>query len=487
MRVAIACAFHESNTFAGGLTTRSDFTSWRHGDEVLGLAGTQTATGGFIDACERRGWQAVPALHAWATPSAPVARETFAELCDDLAAALERCGEVDALLLELHGAMVAEGTEAADLQLARAARRAVGDVPIALVLDPHANFAHGITEQVDVVTAYQNNPHTDMADAAERAAALLERILAGGGTARPDLASAGCPVIALPIAQNSSHEPLRSILARASELGRSPGIWDATVLFGFAYSDVPELGMTFLVTAEDGQVATAAAAELADFAWSRREGFQRRLPGPAEAVSQAEAAGRFTVLADTGDNIGGGAAGDQTALLDQLIASGKLRFATTVADPGAVREAVAAGVGADVELRLGRPEMAVTAKVVRTGPGRYVNRGPLSRGAEFDPGETAVLSLGPDRHLVVHSRPVMANDQNIFRSCGIDPGTLDVVALKGAAAIRAGWQDRDPLFIDVDSPGVTPSSFAHLTYENVRRPIYPLNAGMARDDLSRRP
>ncbi len=483
MRVAVACAFHESNTFAARPTARGDFGSWRTGDAVLELTDTQTATGGFLDGCAVAGWTAAGALHAWATPSGPLTAAAFAELERELEQSLRACGPVDGLLLELHGAMVAEGVDQADRLLAVAARRAVGDVPIVAVLDPHANFAPKLADAVDVAIAYQSNPHVDMNEAGRRAVGLLGDLL--GGEPRPATVTASVPVLAAPIGQATAEEPLAGLLARARAAESEPGILAATLFFGFAYADVPDLGMHVAIACHDSERGSHVAADLAAACWDARERFARALPTPAGAIETAASAGRLAVVADTGDNVGGGAAGDRTELLAAALADGRPRFATTVRDPAAVATARAAGVGARLRLTVGTPPLELDAEVVHLGPGRYRNRGPLSAGAEFDQGEIAVVRAGRGQ-ILLQTRAVMANDMNMLAAFGIDIDRLDAVMLKGAAAVRAGWTSRSPLYVDAGTPGATPSDLAALKYHRAPRPSYPLDPAMGRPLLRTR-
>jgi microcystin degradation protein MlrC len=480
-RIALAGVFHESNTFVARPTTLERFRgAWHEGADLIeALTGTQTVMGGAIAAGTAGGFELVPALHAWATPAGTVAADAFARLEMALTRALRALGPVDGLLLELHGALVADGVAAADARLARAARAAVGEVPTVCVLDPHANVAPGLVEAVDVVLAYRTNPHVDMAEAGERGVAVLEPLLTGG--VQPVQAMIRVPVVAPAIAQATADQPLAALLDEARRLEAQDGVLAATLAFGFAHADVPELGMTALV-ATDGDPAAARrlAAELATAAWARREEFRRALATPGQAVERAAQGPGLTGLADTGDNVGGGAPGDSTVLARAVLEHGGLRAATTICDPDGVAAAATAGAGASIEITVGSPPLPLAATVRAIVDGRYVNDGPLSAGVEFDMGRVAVLEAGP-LVVVLQSTAVMANDQNMLRSVGVDLGPLDAVVLKGAAAVRAGWRSAVERFVDVGTPGATTSDLGSLRYVAAARPLWPF------DDVDWRP
>lgn len=472
-RVGIAGVFHESNTFVQRPMTLDDFRdAWHERDDIVtALAGTQTVTGGFIDGARSHGFDVAPAVHIWGTPAGPVTRPAFDALCDALRSGLERAGRLDGLLLELHGAMVADGVAAADGVLAQLARFVVGDAPIVAVIDPHANISEAVVDSVDGLITYRTNPHVDMSDRGVEAAALLDRILSGA--CRPCVAATRVPVIAPAVAQATADQPLASLLSQARALECRKGVLSVSIAFGFAYADVPEVAMTAIVVSDGDQaLAEELARDLGRSAWEARTAFERRLVAPAEAVAIAASTEGVTMLADTGDNVGGGAPGDSTVIARAVLDHDGVRAVTTVCDPGAVAAAAAAGIGAQLDVVLGEPPLRVTAQVRALPSGRYVNDGPLARGVEFDMGDVAVLDAAR-LTIVAQSTAVMANDQNMLRSVGVEVAAYDAVILKGAAAVRAGWAGVAARFVDVATPGPTASDLSTLPYRNVGR-LWPL-------------
>ena len=113
----------------------------------------------------------------------------------------------------------------------------------------------------------------------------------------------------------------------------------------------------YVATDGDQALADACADGLAATAWEHRREFIHRAPPVAEAVAQALALareGRPVVLADIADNTGGGAAGDTTEVLREVLRVGAR--GTTVAclwDPEAMQVCLRAGVGATVTLPVG--------------------------------------------------------------------------------------------------------------------------------------
>ena len=84
---------------------------------------------------------------------------------------LRAAGELDGLVLSLHGAMCAEGTEAADAALVACAREVLGpDVTIGVCLDLHANVTEALLAGADFVIGYRTYPHVDQAETGRRTA-----------------------------------------------------------------------------------------------------------------------------------------------------------------------------------------------------------------------------------------------------------------------------------------------------------------------------
>ena len=96
------------------------------------------------------------------------------EMIDGIASA----GPLDAVYLDLHGAMVAEHFEDGEGEILRRVRQVIGkDLPLVASLDLHANVTPEMVEYADALIAYRTYPHVDMADTGRAAARHLALIL----------------------------------------------------------------------------------------------------------------------------------------------------------------------------------------------------------------------------------------------------------------------------------------------------------------------
>ncbi len=91
-RVLIAELKHEANTFSPISTTLDSFRDYHllTGAEVLGLRGTRTEVGGFLDVAQEEGWDVVPVVAAMAMSGGKVTAETYAALKAQLLGGLGR-------------------------------------------------------------------------------------------------------------------------------------------------------------------------------------------------------------------------------------------------------------------------------------------------------------------------------------------------------------------------------------------------------------
>ncbi len=483
MRIAAGEFWHETHTFSTVPTTLAHF-DLREGDGLLQSAsGTRTTLGGFVDAARRHGFTLAPTLAAGATPSGMVTRDAFHQIEDRLVARFAACGPVDGLLLSLHGGMVAEGVDDAEGHLLARLRDLYGPaIPIVTTLDLHANISPLMATLADALVGYDTHPHVDIYERAVEAAEILLAILAG--RIRPTAALAKPPILAVGHATYTERPPMRDLVARAHEIESDPRVVSVTVSGGYAYADIPKAGMGFVVTTNgDRALAEAYARKLGDQAWRARDGFVVPKVPVADAVRRAVAAARGPVLlVDVGDNIGGGSPGDGTVLLQALLQAGARDAVVVLADPQAVQQATAAGVGAEVSLTAGGKTDAlhgspvpVTGRVRLLSDGDYVHKGPYMTGQTTRMGKTCVLRC-QGVTLALTERKTPPFDAQQLRSLGIEPADQKILVAKSAIAWRAAFGDLAAEVIDVDTPGLGTGDLSRFPYRNLRRPIFPLDS-----------
>ena len=390
-------------------------------------------------------------------------------------------GPWDGVLLNIHGAAVAEHVPDADGEIAARVRQIVGpEVPIGAVLDMHANVSPELVDALTVTLAYQTNPHVD---ARERAIDCTRLVLAAAdGKIRPAQALVQLPLVVNIARQDTNEPPMADLVDKARALSAQPGLLSVSLLEGFPYADVPHMGMSCLAIADgDADHAQAAAQELADEVWRRRAELQARGTSVEDALDLAVRGPGPVVLLDVGDNIGGGAPGDSTAILQAAVARGVRSLVQTLWDPESVRRCVEAGVGTRVQLEVGaknphstgRP-VPVTGCVKTLSDGRFEEPKPTHGGYRFfDMGPTAVLETEAGHTLVLTTKAILSSSLQQLLSVGVDPSAYQAVVAKGVNSPRAAYAPIAKRMVVVDTDGVTAMGLERFRYEHRRKPLYP--------------
>jgi microcystin degradation protein MlrC len=490
VKLFLAMLSHETNTFSNVPTDRGQFEArnLHYGGEILEtFRGTGTCLGGMIDAAERHGARLIPSVAASASPAGLVTKDIYGHVKERLLADLRSAGPLDGVLLDLHGAMVTEGHDDGEGDLIQAVRAVVGPtVPIAVTLDFHGNLSEEMVRGAELLHGYRTYPHVDMAERGAEATTRLLDVIAG--RIRPTAALRTPPILPPLGNQGTARGPMRRLYDLAEEMERDPKVISVSIFAGFPHADIPQAGLSaYVVTDGDQALADRLADQLAQVAWTHRHEFiHQGLPVP-EAVAKALAAeGRPIILADMADNTGGGAAGDGTEILRELLRVGaRSAVVACLWDPAAVRECAKAGVGASVTLdvggkvdaRHGAP-LRVTGTVRTLSDGRFVHKGPMARGLPGRLGTTAVLDVN-DVKVILISHRWQTLDPEMLRFVGLDPLEHKVLVVKSTIHYRAAFEPLAREIVEVDAPGLSSSNLARFDFKRIRRPIFPLDPDTA--------
>ncbi len=351
MRVFLGGIVTETNTFSPIPTGSDDWEVER--DPADFRAGSALAA--FRDEAGARNHELVFGLHAFAMPAGITVKRAYHELRDELLTHLTEAMPVDAVILPLHGAMVAEGEDDAEGDIIERVRAIVGkQAVIGVHIDLHCHLTERMLHNADAVVIYKEYPHTDMADRARD----LYRIVADtvDGRVRPTMAMVDCRTMGI---YPTTAEPMRSFVDAMMAAEREQGVLSLSLGHGFPWGDVPAAGARMLAVTDGDE----ALAQRLAHAWARRFYDLRFEAGvkPLEleaaldrALEVRERVDGPVVIADQADNAGGGAPSDSTFALRRLIERGVEGAALALLwDPVALQQARSAGVGAHMRLRLG--------------------------------------------------------------------------------------------------------------------------------------
>jgi microcystin degradation protein MlrC len=469
MRIAIGGFQHETNTFAPSKATFEDFArggAWPpllKGDEIFdGVAGINLPIAGFVEAMKCVRHQLIPTAWAAASPSAHVTEDAYERIVGMILDRLRQAMPVDAVYLDLHGAMVTEHLDDGEGELLRRVRMVVGPkVPVVASLDLHANITREMLEHADVLIAYRTYPHVDMADTGDRVARFLVRRL--DGAARPKVIARRVPFLIPLQAQSTMLEPARSIYVELSRL-EGPEVASLSFTPGFPAADFPDCGPLTFAYAEDASAAERAAERLRAIVEEAEGDFDLPVYEPDEcvkrAMTMAQGASRPVVIADTQDNPGAGGNSDTTGMLRALVANRAQKAALgLMVDAHAARTAHEAGEGATVEIALGGKsripgDSPYQARYVveRVSEGRLTCTGPFYRGARMNLGPCALLAIEGVRIVVASDKPQMA-DQEMYRFIGVEPTTQKILVNKSSVHFRADFAPIAEEILVAKAPG----------------------------------
>ena len=484
MRVGILSLQHEANSFLKQATTLEDFRR-----DVL-LTGESMRTeygaahhevGGFFQGLEEAGLEALPLFMAWALPGGVLDSASADELLRLLLEALDAAGPLDGLLVAPHGAAVSATQRDLDgYWLSRVREKVGAHLPIVCTLDLHANLSPAMVNACDATIVYRTNPHLDQRERGLEAARLMARTLRGA--VKPVQAAAFPPVAINIERQFTAASPCLELNRLADELRARPGVLSVSIVLGFPYADVAEMGAAFIVvTDHDRELAQALAGELERYLLEHRREFVGRLIGLEEALDLLERSPKPVCLLDMGDNVGGGAPGDGTWIAQALHRRGGTRALLCLFDPESVQRALEAGAGQRVELRIGGKcdalhgsPLELPVRVRGLYDGKFVELAPRHGGkTRYDMGQTAVVETNSGLTLMLTSRRTAPFSAGSLGACGLDPQAFAAIVAKGVHAPVAAYEPICKTFIRVNTPGVTTADMTTLKYTFRRRPLFP--------------
>ena len=483
-RIAVGAFLHETNTFAPTKATYEDFVhgggwpSMAHGAEVLKvMRNINVGLAGFVEAAEANGWELVPTIAAAASPSAHVTKDAFERVMKEMVDGIAAAGPIDAVYLDLHGAMVTEHYDDGEGETLARVRKVIGkDLPLVVSLDLHANVSPEMMAHADALVAYRTYPHVDMADTGRACARHLALMLKT--KARFAKAFRQLPFL-IPISwQCTNDQPTRGIYQKLAAL-ESDAVPTLSFAPGFPAADFRDCGPSVFAYGRTQADADAAADKLVALVESHEDDFDGRIYSPDDgvrlAMELAKSATRPIIIADTQDNPGAGGDSDTTGMLRALVRNKATGAATGVIyDPQSASAAHAAGVGATVTLDLGGKSgisgdapYKETFVVEKLSDGKFVATGPYYGGRDMDMGLSACLRIG-DIRVVVGSYKAQLADQSMYRYVGIEPTEQKILVNKSSVHFRADFEPIAEKLLICAAPGAMPADTAALPWTRLR-------------------
>ena len=480
MRIGIGGISHETNSFSNVVTDEALFRqlNYLEGQEIMDKnTGVRSFLGGFIDEAAAQGFTLVPTLFANANPSGRIPTQTLETLRDrliDWLWAEHQKEPLDAIALNCHGAGASVGYPDIEGEVLRAIRERFGkEIPVGIVLDLHGNITPEMIEYSDILVGCKCYPHVDMYESARVTMDVLGKIVSTGKRLYKRLIT--LPWHLAPACGVTLSGPAHKIQQLTIRLEQEmPELKQVTFFHGFPYADIPQCGVTVTAMAETQEAADAAALEVARTAWNDRHTFCVQALSPAEAFDTAEQAGAFpVVINESSDNPGGGAPGDGTFLLREMLKRNHPGSAFGhICDPAVVKMAAEAGVGSTISCLLGaktdklhgEPIALENAYVKAICDGKFVNVSPMGGGGVTNLGLSVRLQVG-NVDIVVSSRPRQTMCKGPYEMVGINYTQMRYLGLKSSQHFKGWWKDHAGAIVTCDPPGIHCGDLSVFTYQ----------------------
>ena len=485
MKIAIASFGQETSSFSPLKTNLDTFKIYGlyEGKKVIENLSPNSSLAGFLEQIKflKEDFTIEPIFRAWAGASGIITDETYKYFEKKLTVELKKSYRVDALFFDLHGAGQAENIPDTEGRMLTLCRQILGNkIPIVIALDHHANVTQLMIDSINGLVAHRTQPH-DPFDTGKLAGQMLLDILRKG--IKPTIAFQKIPMITHQEQFLTNKGPMKDWFDLARDIESYPDVISASTFPMQPWLDVPEGGWSSVVITNDNKLlAKKLVIDLAQKAWKLRKRFMKfDSISPEDAINKALAADKgLVVLSDTGDSIFGGATGDSTCILKEMIKQQISQTALVpMVDAEVVETSILAGEGQEISVYIGgkldpnsSKPIKISAEVVRIGGG--ILEAEVIGLSSFDMGRSVLLKVGSINIVVTQERGVGGNHPIVYRHFGLDPSKAKMIVLKTASNWQY-YQDMISEIIRVDTPGSTMSQIQNFKWELLPRPIYPLD------------
>ncbi|MDG2102012.1 MAG: M81 family metallopeptidase [Dehalococcoidia bacterium] len=515
MKIATFGISHETNTFSSIPATYEEFENYgieRRNGIFEKFEDSNYTIAGYIEASKDLNFDLVPLLFAQTGPIGTITSTAYKKLSNEIFSMVEKEGPWDGILISNHGAAVAEGFNDMDGEFCKSIRSIVGDIPIGITLDMHANVSQEIIDQTNICVVWKTNPHLDAKVRGYKCAELVYKTVIGEITPKQSIS---CPPLLVNIVkQFTGQSPMKELVDQSNNIAKENKVLDTSIAEGYPYSDVEKMGMSWItITDNDKKLADTLSKKMSLFGWSKRKDLNesvwpiedalnhalKNYKGPklnddkntiaknGTALDDIEKSNHSKfgpiVLMDVGDNIGGGSSADSTHILDQAMKLKINNILQTLYDPESVNKCLTQNIGDSINLKVGGKSdylhgnpIEVTAEICNITDGKYSDDGATHAGFKFfNDGTSVVLKTNDGNTILLTSNRGGNTSINQMYYNKIKPESFKIIIAKGVVSPRPAYQPIASEILLVNSPGVTTSDLNFFEYKNIRKNMYPFD------------
>lgn len=484
-RIALLGITHESNSFVKNNTTLENFYQGHFfkGEEIrLEYANAFHEIGGMIEVVENSGMELVPVMYAEATPGGVITSECYEYLINELLVELEKVMPIDGCLVVPHGAGICEKYRDMDGHWLGKLREKLGkDIPIIGTIDPHANLSKAMIDATDALVAYKTNPHIDQREVGKEAALLMIQRLKH--EVFPLQVMTQLPLAISIEQQLTQKDPCKCILELIQKNYHAESILSISLVLGFPYADVEEMGSSIIVVTDNNlPAANKMANKISEKIISIKNQFNSDKKDVHTQVSTLPSLQKPVLLLDMGDNVGGGSDGNSTSILDALESFGFGKSFICIHDPEAVAKVVSYEIGANLDLEIGQiPILGNSSKyrvaLLEKCDGVFTEDVPRHGGQlKFNMGKIAIVKTEIGNTIMLTSLRVPPYSLRQLTAFNLDPINFDAIIAKGVNAPIAAYKVVCKTILQVNSPGTTQADMTKFQYQFRRKPLFPFEA-----------
>lgn len=486
---------HETNTFSPIPTPLAAFNPLWNKDAFSDQENARTAMGAFIDIAKKSNAEIITPVCAFSNPSATVQASAYQLVCQSILAAIAQ--GCDAIFLDLHGAMVAEGASDGEGTLLEKIRLIAPNIPIAVALDLHANTTEKMVKHCDVMVSFKTYPHIDMYETGLQAGTLLIDFMEH--RIKPYMVYRQLPILSHTLRSNTNEGAMKLVVDAALAMEQIPGVLGTSILAGFSLADFYDAGMSVIVITDQNSPNSELLAEqlvdqLAVLITQHAAGFVYESKSTKQALEQAKELAQSeknspVLLLDHSDNVMSGGSCDTTDILEAALQFGLSNIAAgPITDPKLVQSLMHLDKNTMVTIELGnksgwlycgktKAPLKLQGQVIAVSDGNIKVVGPIFNGSILRMGPS-VLFETEQAQIVISSERVEPYDIGVLTQLGIEIQKKSYLLLKSRMYCR-------PVFVpfckglvecDSDQGGPTSSNYDWFKFENIRRPIYPLDS-----------
>ena len=482
-KVYVGGMLMEVNSFNPVLAEKKTFSTWLVGKEMEQMRGTRMELGGVYDRFQDEDIEIIPGFFAQACTSGPLKDEDFREMADLIFTSLKEAGQVDGVLLVMHGALQSTEIDDCEGYLAKHVREIVGkDVPVCASLDFHSLYTVEMLENLDSVSGYQTYPHVDHYETGFRAASQLIYLMESG--VKPQKIYHTIPMIMSCENSNTIDSPMAPIMKRTQELLSREEVVGGSIFLTQPWLDAEELNCSIVIYAQDNvEEISAEAKSIIDSVFEKKEEFYPPMPKVEEALKMTQTMPKPVCFVDYGDVPNAGGGGDGTVVLKAFLSAHLAESSVVViADKTTVLQAWALGAGSKALFFIGNSDesgkynerIPVEAEVLFLDDQPIEHLGPAMKGFVSYPGKRALLR-SENVYIIVCENVCISHDRAMLTTMGLDPNEMGLISMRATHSFMSCYKDVMKSWLYVDTPGYSTRDHKSLPYSKCRRPIYPLD------------